>query len=52
MTQHEPSALKARDTLTTMFVVLSVLDAVLVPISRDWYSIGRILLAVVVKTEN
>jgi O-antigen ligase len=29
-------------------VALSVLDAILVPISRDWYSIGRILLTVVV----
>jgi hypothetical protein len=48
MTQQEPSALKARNTLTTIFVALSVLDTVLVPISRDWYSIGRILFTVVV----
>jgi hypothetical protein len=48
MTQQEPSALKARKTLTTIFVALSVLDTVLVPISRDWYSIGRILFTVVV----
>jgi O-antigen ligase len=48
MTQHQPSALKARNTLTAIFVALSVLDAILVPISRDWYSIGRILLTVVV----
>jgi O-antigen ligase len=48
MTQQEPSSLKARNTLTTLFVALSVLDAILVPISRDWYSIGRILLTIVV----
>jgi O-antigen ligase len=48
MTQQEPSFLKARNTLTIMFVTLSVLDAILVPISRDWYSIGRILLTIVV----
>jgi hypothetical protein len=48
MTQQEPSALKARKTLTTIFVALSVLDTVLVPISRDWYSIGRILFTIVV----
>jgi hypothetical protein len=48
MTQQEPSSLKARNILTTLFVALSVLDAILVPISRDWYSIGRILLTIVV----
>jgi hypothetical protein len=48
MTQQEPSFLKARNTLTTLFVELSVLDAILVPISRDWYSISRILLTIVV----
>jgi hypothetical protein len=48
MTQQEPSFLKARNTLTILFVTLSVLDAILVPISRDWYSIGRILLTIVV----
>ncbi len=48
MTQHEAISGKARNTLATMFVALSVLDAALVPISRDWYSIGRILLTIVV----
>jgi hypothetical protein len=48
MTQQEPSSLKARNTLTTLFVALSVLDAILVPISRDWYSIGRILFTIIV----
>ncbi len=48
MTQQEPSSLKARNTLITLFVALSILDAILVPISRDWYSIGRILLTIVV----
>jgi hypothetical protein len=48
MTQQEPSFLKARNTLTILFVTLSVLDAILVPISRDWYSIGRILFTIVV----
>jgi O-antigen ligase len=48
MTQHEAISGKARNTLATIFVALSVLDAALVPISRDWYSIGRILLTIVV----
>jgi hypothetical protein len=48
MTQQEPSSLKARNTLTSLFVALSVLDAILVPISRDWYSISRILITIVV----
>jgi hypothetical protein len=48
MTQQAPSSLKARNTLTALFVALSILDAILVPISRDWYSIGRILLTIVV----
>jgi O-antigen ligase len=48
MTQHEAISGKARNTLAAIFVALSVLDAALVPISRDWYSIGRILLTIVV----
>jgi hypothetical protein len=48
MTQQEPSSSKARNTLITLFVALSILDATLVPISRDWYSIGRILITIVV----
>jgi amino acid transporter len=48
MNQQASSSLKARNTLTALFVALSVVDAILVPISRDWYSIGRILFTIVV----
>ncbi|MBV6627854.1 MAG: hypothetical protein KI793_33850 [Rivularia sp. (in: Bacteria)] len=48
MLQHDLSALKARNVLITLFVVLCILDATLVAIARDKWAIGRILLTIVV----
>jgi hypothetical protein len=48
MIQIEESALKARNTLAIMFVVLCTLDTTLVMIARDKWAIGRILLTIVV----
>lgn len=48
MLQIDQSALRARNTLTAMFVVLVILDATLVFIARDRWAIGRILLTIVV----
>lgn len=48
MIQPDLSALKARNTLLTMFVVLCILDITLVAIARDKWAIGRILLTMVV----
>ncbi|MDZ8052723.1 MAG: hypothetical protein RMX68_015815 [Aulosira sp. ZfuVER01] len=48
MLQIDQSALKARNTLLAMFVVLLLLDATLVIIARDRWAIGRILLTIVV----
>ncbi|NJN12216.1 MAG: hypothetical protein HC815_31350 [Richelia sp. RM1_1_1] len=47
---HQPdlSALKARNILITLFVLLCILDATLVVIARDKWAIGRILLTIVV----
>jgi O-antigen ligase len=48
MTQPDKSALKARNRLLTMFLLLCVLDAALVIIAQDKWAIGRILLTIVV----
>ena len=48
MTTSERSALKARNVLLTMFCVLTILDSILVAISRDLWAIGRILATIVV----
>ena len=48
MLQPDLSALKARNTLLTMFVVLCILDAMLIVIARDKWAIGRILLTIIV----
>lgn len=48
MLQPDSSALKARNVLITLFVVLCILDATLVAIARDKWAIGRILLTIVV----
>ncbi|WP_427158628.1 hypothetical protein ACQFX9_22455 [Aliinostoc sp. HNIBRCY26] len=48
MLQIDQSALKARNTLTAMFVVLCILDATLVFLARDRWAIGRILFTIVV----
>ena len=48
MLQPDSSALKARNILITLFVIICVLDATLVVIARDRWAIGRILLTIVV----
>jgi O-antigen ligase len=48
MTQLDQSALKARNRLLAMFLLLCVLDATLVMIARDRWAIGRILVTIVV----
>lgn len=48
MLQPDSSALKARNTLTTLFVILCLLDATLVVIACDRWAIGRILGTIVV----
>jgi urea transporter len=48
MPQIDQSALKARNKLLAMFVVLCILDATLVIIVRDRWAIGRILVTIVV----
>ena len=48
MLQPDLSALKARNILITLFVVLCILDATLVAIARDKWAIGRILLTIIV----
>jgi O-antigen ligase len=48
MTQYEQSSIKARNKLNALFLVLCILDFALVYISHDKYSIGRILLTIVV----
>ncbi|AFY99610.1 hypothetical protein [Calothrix sp. PCC 6303] len=48
MIHIEESALKARNILLTMFLVLCALDITLVIIAKDRWAIGRILLTIVV----
>lgn len=48
MTQLDRSALKARNNLLALFVLLCVLDVALVSIAKDRWAIGRILLTIVV----
>ena len=48
MLQPDSSALKARNILVTLFVILCVLDTTLVVIAQDRWAIGRILLTIVV----
>lgn len=48
MIHIEESALKARNILLTMFLVLCALDITLVMIAKDRWAIGRILLTIVV----
>lgn len=48
MPQIDQSALKARNILLAMFLVLCILDVTLVIIARDRWAIGRILLTIVV----
>jgi sensor histidine kinase YesM len=48
MTQPDKSALKARNRLLAMFLLLCVLDATLVIIAKDKWAIGRILPTIAV----
>lgn len=48
MTQLDRSALKARNNLLALFVLLCVLDVALVSIAKDRWAIGRIVLTIVV----
>jgi hypothetical protein len=48
MSQLDPSALTARNRLLAMFVVLTLLDGLLVILSRDKWAIARILVTIVV----
>jgi membrane-associated HD superfamily phosphohydrolase len=48
MNHPDKSALKARNRLLAMLLLLCVLDITLVTIARDWWAIGRILPTIVV----
>ncbi|NJK56977.1 MAG: hypothetical protein HC939_13690 [Pleurocapsa sp. SU_5_0] len=48
MNHPDQSALKARNILLAMLLLLCVLDITLVIIARDWWAIGRILPTIVV----
>ncbi|MBE9011602.1 hypothetical protein IQ250_15450 [Pseudanabaenaceae cyanobacterium LEGE 13415] len=48
MRQPAQSALKARNRLLTMFVLLCILDSALVIAAQDRWAIGRIFLTIVV----
>lgn len=48
MLQPDQSALKARNRLLMMFLLLCILDVALVIAAQDRWAIGRILLTVVV----
>lgn len=48
MSQPDRSALKARNILLAMFLVLCILDITLVIVARDMWAIGRVLLTIVV----
>jgi membrane-associated HD superfamily phosphohydrolase len=48
MNHSDESALKARNRLLAMLLLLCILDIILVTIARDWWAIGRILPTIVV----
>jgi len=48
MVQLDQSALKARNNLLVMFLLLCILDITLVILAKDKWAIGRILLTIVV----
>ena len=48
MTVLNPSILKARNSLFAMFCAITILDSVLVAVSKDLWAIGRILITIVV----
>ena len=48
MTVLNPSILKARNGLFAMLCAITILDSVLVAVSKDLWAIGRILITIVV----
>ncbi len=48
MQRTDITALKARNILLTMFLLLCILDITLVMVARDKWAIGRILLTIIV----
>ncbi len=48
MNHPDESALKARNRLLAMLLLLCMLDITLVTIARDWWATGRILPTIVV----
>lgn len=48
MSTLSASAIKARNNLLTLFVVLTILDIVLVAVSRDLWAIARVVFTVAV----
>ena len=48
MSELNVSALKARNNLLAMFLILTILDSILVAVSRDLWAIGRILATIIV----
>ena len=48
MLQADLPALKSRNILITLFVLLCILDVTLVAIARDKWAIGRIILTMIV----
>jgi membrane-associated HD superfamily phosphohydrolase len=48
MNHPDESALKARNKLLAMLLLLCILDITLVTLARDWWAIGRILPTIVV----
>ena len=48
MSTLDSSTIKARNNLLTLFAILTILDLVLVVVSRDLWAIGRILITIAV----
>ncbi|MEM7760771.1 MAG: hypothetical protein AAF298_21960 [Cyanobacteria bacterium P01_A01_bin.40] len=48
MSKLNRSAIKARNNLLGLFIVLTVLDIILVAVSRDMWAIGRIVVTIAV----
>lgn len=48
MSTLDASAIKARNNLLVLFAILTILDLVLVVVSRDLWAIGRILITIAV----
>lgn len=48
MSTLDASAIKARNNLLILFAILTILDLVLVVVSRDLWAIGRILITIAV----